>query len=103
MDITMASEMITNLGFPIACVIALAWFIYHMVKTNNERMEKMFSGLQEQSKGREEKLYNEIAECRVVNSKAIETIAIYAEKLDSIQKDVHEIKTDITVIKAKNE
>ena len=40
---------------------------------------------------------------REVNAKAIETIAHYAEKLDSIQSDINEIKTDITVIMAKQE
>ena len=52
-------------------------------------------------KEREEKLYEEIKENRAVNAKAIETIAHYAEKLDSIQDDVREIKTDITILMSK--
>ena len=52
-------------------------------------------------KEREEKLYEEIKENRAVNAKAIETIAHYAEKLDSIQDDVSEIKTDITILMSK--
>ena len=46
-------------------------------------------------------MYSEIAQNRVVNEKAIETIAQYAEKLETIQTDIKEIKTDITVIMAK--
>lgn len=46
----------------------------------------------------EDKLYIEIKENREINVKAIETIAKYSEKLDVIQNDVNEIKTDITII-----
>ena len=101
MDAGMFTELITSLGFPIACVIGLAWFAYYMVKTNTERSENSLKSIQEQNQRREDKLYTEIAECREINGKAIETIAIYAEKLDAIQHDVHEIKTDITIIKTK--
>ena len=57
--------------------------------------------VQARCKEREEKLYEEIKENRAVNAKAIETIAHYAEKLDSIQDDVSEIKTDITILMSK--
>ena len=40
----------------------------------------------------------EIRENRNVNEKAIETIARYSEKLDSIQADVKEIKQDMSLI-----
>ena len=38
---------------------------------------------------------NEIAECRVVNEKAIETLSIYAERIGVIEADVKEIKSII--------
>ena len=57
--------------------------------------------VQARCKEREEKLYEEIKENRAVNAKAIETIAHYAEKLGSIQDDVSEIKTDITILMSK--
>ena len=60
-------------------------------------MEKV----QARCKEREEKLYEEIKENRAVNAKAIETIAHYADKLDNIQNDVSEIKTDITILMSK--
>ena len=40
-------------------------------------------------------------ENREVNAKAIKTIAKYSEKLGSIQSDINEIKTDITIINEK--
>lgn len=101
MEVSMIVEIITTVGFPIVCVGAMAWFIYHiycnMTKENAANMEKV----QERCKEREDKLYEEIKENREVNAKAIETIAHYAEKLEDIQQDIKEIKTDITVIKAR--
>lgn len=77
MDITVISELITTLGFPIALVIAMSIFIYKIYQ---------------QSVTREEKLMTEIAENRAVNEKAIETLSIYAERLGVIENDVKEIK-----------
>ena len=101
MEVNNLVEIISTLGFPIACVIFMGFFIYHIYNTwtkqNAEQMEKMQNRCQE----REEKLYTEIAKNREVNAKAIETIAHYAEKIDIIQKDISDIKTDIIVIKTK--
>lgn len=102
MDLNSIVQLITTLGFPIVCVIAMAWFIYKFYndgqKQNAENMEKV----QERCKEREEKLYVEIKENREVNAKAIETIAHYAEKLDIIQQDVKDIKHDVTAMMAKD-
>lgn len=102
MDLNSIVQLITTLGFPIVCVIAMAWFIYKFYndgqKQNAENMEKV----QERCKEREEKLYAEIKENREVNAKAIETIAHYAEKLDIIQQDVKDIKHDVTAMMAKD-
>lgn len=73
-------NLIQNLGFPIACVFACGWFALTLWK--------------EQMKDKD-KLYVELAESRKVNEKAIETIAIYAEKLDLIQSDVKVIKEKV--------
>lgn len=81
MDIAVVTELIGNFGFPIALVIALCWFIM-----------KIYN----QSVAREEKLMNEIAECRTVNNKALETLAVYSERLGAIETDVKEIKQIIT-------
>ena len=99
MEVSMILDIITTVGFPIVCVGAMGWFIYkiycNMNIQNAENMEKV----QERCKEREDKLYEEIRENREVNAKAIETIAHYAEKLDTIQIDISDIKTDIAVMK----
>lgn len=79
-------ELIPTLGFPIACVIALGFFVW---KIYNQSIE------------RENKLMAEITENRLVNEKAIETIAQFAERFTHIEGDVELIKTDINLIKEK--
>ena len=95
-------EIITTVGFPIACVIAMAGFIFYIYKQTTKENAENMAKVQARCKEREDKLYDELAKCREVNSKAIETIAHYAEKIDVIQKDVSEIKTDVAIIKAQN-
>ena len=80
MDITMIGDLISNFGFPIVLVLAMGLFIWKMYQ---------------QSVTREEKLMNELAECRVVNEKAIETLSVYAERIGVIEADVKEIKSII--------
>lgn len=101
MDVGAITGLISNLGFPIACVIGLGWFLYQVFQKTTDENAKNMEKVQQRCKEREEKLYEEIKENREVNSKAIETIARYAEKLDTIQNDINEIKTDITVIMSK--
>ena len=86
MDISLITDLIATLGFPIACVVALGFFVWKIYK---------------RSEVREDNLMSSIAECRVINAQAIETIAHYAEKLDTIQEDVKSIKTDVAVIMNK--
>lgn len=95
-------EIISTLGFPIACVVAMGAFIFYIYKQTSQENAANMEKVQARCKEREDKLYAELAECRKVNSKAIETIAHYAEKIDIIQKDISDIKTDITVIKTHN-
>lgn len=86
MDITMFVELISTVGFPIALVLAMGIFIY-----------KIYT----QSVKREEALMEEIKVNRETNAKAIETISKYSEKLEVIQADINEIKTDITILTTK--
>ena len=86
MDTVMITELITSLGFPIVCVIAMGWFIWTIYKRSEQR---------------EDELRQEIRESQQTNAKAIETIALYAEKLEVIQQDIHDIKEDISVIMTK--
>jgi chromosome segregation ATPase len=86
MEMAAFVELIPTLGFPIACVIALGVFVW-----------KIYN----QSVIREEKLMAEIVQNRVVNEKAIETIAQFAERFTHIEGDVELIKQDINAIKEK--
>lgn len=81
MEINALTELISNFGFPIASVLAMGFFIWKIYQ---------------QSVVREEKLMGEIAENRIVNDKAIQTLAIYAERLGAIESDVKEIKQIVT-------
>lgn len=80
-------ELVSALGFPIVAVLALGAFILRIYKKSEQR---------------EDVLMQEVKETREVNAQAIETIAHYAEKLDTIQSDIKDIKTDITIIMAKD-
>ena len=86
MEIAAIAELITTLGFPIACVIALGWFVWR-IYTKSEEREKI--------------LMDEIKENREVNAQAIGTIALYAERLTSIEDNIVVIKDDLNIIKEK--
>lgn len=96
-------DIITTLGFPIACVIGLAWFAWFMVNKMAKTNEANMAQVQARCGEREEKLYQEMKENREINGKFAEIIAKYDEKLDIIQHDVSEIKTDVLVLKHKSE
>ena len=99
MEATNFVYLISSLGFPIACVIALGWFAWYMVKHTNEVNAANMSQLQANCKEREDKLYKEIKENREINAQFAMIISKYETKLDSIQKDVSEIKGDMIAIK----
>lgn len=77
-------ELISTVGFPITCVLALGFFIW-----------KIYN----QSVAREASLLQEIKESREINSKFAELIAGYEVKLDEIRTDVKDIKNDIIELK----
>lgn len=96
-------ELIPTLGFPIVCVIAMGAFIFYIYKQTTKENAANMEKVQERCKEREEKLYQEIKENREINAQAIATIAQYAEKLEIIQEDIKEIKTDVTKLTIKIE
>ena len=98
MELTALTELFSSVGLPIALVVVLLFVIYMMGKRMNEQADRNMASVQERCKEREERLYEEIKENRIVNEKAIDTIGRYAEKLDNIQSDVKEIKQDITLL-----
>lgn len=98
MELATILDTISNFGFPIALVLVLGWFVFKIytdqTKTNKENLDKV----QAESKEREAILYSEIKANREVNAQAITTIALYADKLDTIQHDVSDIKTDLITL-----
>lgn len=84
MNITDFTSIISNVGFPIFCVLALGYFIwkaFNMVMTNN--------------KEREAKLYNVIADVRAQLKSASETNASFIKVLEAMSEDIDEIKHKI--------
>ncbi len=103
MELELVAQLVSTLGFPIVCVGAMGWFIYQVFQKTTNQSQMNMDKVQERCKEREEKLYDEIKANREVNAKAIATIAHYAEKLDTIQEDVKDIKKDLTILTAKSE
>lgn len=87
MDFSIIVELITNLGFPIAIVIALGAFVYKIYKDSTAAGQI-----------REEKLYLEIQRNQEINDKALSTLALYAERLGVIEEDIKDIKDDIAYL-----
>ena len=103
MDFTQIIEVISTLGFPIACVIALGWFVLYILRKATEDSTKIMKEIQDKCAARENKLSEQIAATQKINRDAIATITLYAERLDNIQKDVSEIKTSLTILTHKAE
>lgn len=101
MELAGMIELIPTLGFPIVCVLGLGWFIYKIygdtTAQNAANMEKVQARCQE----REDKLYTQLEKQNEINGKFANIIAQYDVKLDVIQKDIDEIKTDVNIIMNK--
>jgi cell division protein YceG involved in septum cleavage len=103
MDLATIAGLISSIGFPIVCALVMGWFIYQIFKKTTEQNETNMAQVQARCKEREDKLYAELEKSREINGKAIETIAHYAEKLDHIQQDINEIKSDIIILTTRAE
>lgn len=95
MELTEITGIISALGFPIFCALALGWFSWYMVK----HMSDQLASLQERCQKREDALRREIKESQGINNKFAEIIAKYDVKLDIIHNDISTIKNDIVAIK----
>lgn len=86
MDIATVIELISTIGFPIAAVIALCWFIWRIYKKSEER---------------EEELRQELRENREINGKFADIISKYSVEISEIKTDIKDIKEDILIITDK--
>lgn len=88
MDINTIQTAIGTLGFPIVCVIFLAWFIC-----------KIWMAQQEQNKQREDKLYEYLGKAQAVNEELTKTNSEFVSVLSTYKSDLDTIKNDVTEIK----
>jgi F0F1-type ATP synthase membrane subunit b/b' len=88
MDVGNIQSLITSLGFPIVCCVALGWFIY-----------KAFEKFTAQADAREQKLYSVITEAQQQNQKLSDTNAQFIAVLNTYRKDLDDIKSDVSDIK----
>ena len=90
-------QMITNLGFPVACVIGLAYYFVQKDKTSREDINNIISNLREDNKNDRE-IYKEIID--KFDSK-LDKFAIALEnnnnKLGTIESDIKNIKEKVGV------
>ena len=88
MDVNTIQTLVTSLGFPIVCVMALGWFIY-----------KAFEKFTAQSEKREEKLYTVISQAQETNERLSNTNAEFVSVLNTYKSDLEDIKADVSEIK----
>ena len=82
------TNIINTVGFPIACVIALAFFIY-----------KAWYDMSKKSTEREEKLYTMLTSAQNSIDAAIETNGKFLAQLEVMQDNLNDISNDVDDIK----
>ena len=90
MEIDVVTQLITNVGFPIFCVIALGFFIY-----------KSYENITSNNKAREEKLYDILNKSQIQLDKLEDINEGFVKTLEVFTKDNEAIKRDIEIIKEK--
>ena len=88
MSIESATDLITTVGFPIFCVLALGAFIY-----------VSYNRITEENKERENKLYEMLGKTQVQLDNAQETNSKFLSVLESINEETKIMKADINDIK----
>lgn len=90
MDLDVVNGLITNVGFPIFCVLALGWFIYNS-----------YNRITEHNHERENKLYDVISKSQVQLDKLEEVNEGFVKTLEMFTTDNAQMKRDIELIKDK--
>ena len=88
MDLNVIQQAISTFGFPIACVIFLAWFIW-----------KIWNQQQDQNQSREEKLYEYLGRANALNEQLTKTNSDFVQVFNTYKSDLETIKNDVTEIK----
>ena len=79
------AKLITNLGFPIVCVIACAYFINYINKAERE-----------ENKRREEKYIETINKFSVVLEKVNDNLSAINKRLEYFENKLDEVCCDVT-------
>lgn len=88
MDLNGIQQAISAFGFPVACVIFLAWFIW-----------KIWNNQQDQNQNREEKLYEYLGRANALNEQLTKTNSEFVDVLNTYKSDIDQIKNDVSEIK----
>ena len=94
-------SIIGTVGFPIAACLVMGWFIFKIYKNTTAENAANMEAVQKRCAEREDKLYEQIAECQRINGEAIATITLYAERIGNIETDLREIKSEVDNIATK--
>ena len=78
------TNLVTNLGFPIVCVIACAYFINYIIKAEREENQK-----------REEKYIETINQFSVVMEKVNDNLIANNKRLEYIENKLDEVCIDM--------
>lgn len=84
MEINEITNLVTNLGFPIVCVVACAYFINYIIKAEREENQK-----------REEKYIETINKFSTVLEKVNDNICTNNKRLEYIENKLDEVCTSI--------
>lgn len=84
MGVNEVTNLVTNLGFPIVCVVACAYFINYIIKSEREENQK-----------REEKYIETINKFSTVLEKVNDNISTNNKRLEYIENKLDEVCADI--------
>lgn len=83
MEVNEITNLVTNVGFPIVCVMACAGFIYYIVKSERQENQK-----------REEKYIETINNFSIVMDKVNENLIGNNKRLEYIENKLDEVCAD---------
>lgn len=87
-EVSGVEHLISNLGFPIFCVLALGYFVW-----------KSFQSITSANQEREKRLYDTINDLRGELIKATETNRGFLEVLEQMKSDLSNIREDVDDLK----
>lgn len=84
MEVNEITNLVTNLGFPIVCVVACAYFINYIIKAERKENQE-----------REEKYIDTINKFSIVMDKVNENLIGNNKRLEYIENKLDEVCSDI--------